>query len=230
MEPFEKIKGILHENGIEVTVKQVPDKIHSLRNYYSAERRKEEAATKKSDPGQDDLYISKWLFFQPLSFLRNNLIPRVTETNLKRPQMETTQNPREGKISRLVLGKLSIQEKNNAVDQVAESIESISNNISTRKENPLSPETSKSKSEDEIFEEMTVKMVSGIPECEEKYLLKLRIQQDLINTRFSISRAKNTQDSMPLTSTNPSISIVHSRSFFLRRQIAVYLQVFEHFQ
>ena len=83
MEPLEKIKGILHENGIEVTVKQVPDKIHSLRNYYSAERRKEEAATKKSDPGQDDLYISKWLFFQPLLFLRNNLIPRVTDLKWK---------------------------------------------------------------------------------------------------------------------------------------------------
>ena len=48
---------------------------------------------------------------------------------------------------------------------------------------------------------MTVKMVSGILECEEKYLMKLRIQQDIINTRFSINRASNTNGSMPLTST-----------------------------
>ena len=57
-----KINGILHENGIKVVVKQITDKIHSIRNYYSAERCKE-AASKKSGPGRDDLYTSKWLFF-----------------------------------------------------------------------------------------------------------------------------------------------------------------------
>ena len=35
---------------------------------------------------------------------------------------------------------------------------------------------------------------------------------------------------MPLTYTNPSISIPHSGSFFLRGQMAASLQVFEHFQ
>ena len=176
-------------------MKQITDKIHSIKNCYSTERHKEEAASKNSGSGRDDLYTSKWLFFQPLSFLRNNLIPRVTETNLKLPQMETMQNPREEKISRSVLGKMSIQEKNNAINRV---VESIAEKISTRNESPLPPETTKSKSEDEIFGEMTVKMVSGIPKCEEKYLLKLRIQQDIINTRFSINRANNTQASMPL--------------------------------
>ena len=103
-------------------------------------------------------------FFQPLSFLRNNLIHRLTETNLKRPQMETMQNLRKGKISRPVLEKMPIQEKNNAINWVAESIESIADKISTRYESPLPLETTKSISEDEIFGEMTVKMVSGIPE------------------------------------------------------------------
>ena len=83
--------------------------------------------------------------------------------------METIQNPREGKISRPVLGKMSIKENNNAINWVAESIESIADKTSTQ-------------NEIEIFGEMTVKMVSGIPECEEKYLLKLRIQQDIILT------------------------------------------------
>ena len=75
--------------------------------------------------------------------------------------METIQNPREGKISHPVLEKMSIQES------------------------PRPPETTKSKSEDEIFGKTFVKMVSGIPECEENYLLKLR--QDIINTCFSIN-------------------------------------------
>lgn len=41
MKLLPKIKDILHEKGIEVIVKQKTDKTHSLRNYYSAERRKE---------------------------------------------------------------------------------------------------------------------------------------------------------------------------------------------
>ena len=43
--------------------------------------------------------------------------------------METMQNPREGKIYRPVLGKMSIQEANNAIIRVAESIESIADKI-----------------------------------------------------------------------------------------------------
>ena len=39
--------------------------------------------------------------------------------------METMQCPREGKISHSVLEKMSIQEKNNAINRVAESLESI---------------------------------------------------------------------------------------------------------
>ena len=76
---------------------------------------------------------------------------------------------------------------------------------------------------------MTVKMVKGILECEGKYLLKLWIQQDVINTHFSINHANNTKGWMPLTSTNPSITIPHNVSFFLQRQMAASLQVFEHF-
>ena len=48
MKSVEKIKGILHENEIEIAIEQITGKICSLRNYYSAERRKEEAASKKS--------------------------------------------------------------------------------------------------------------------------------------------------------------------------------------
>ena len=66
------------------------------------------------------------------SFNTSNLIPWVTETNLKWPQMETMQKLREEKISCPVLGKMLIQEKNNAINQVAESIESIADKISAQ--------------------------------------------------------------------------------------------------
>ena len=54
MKSLDKIRGILHENGIKVTVQQIMDKIHSVRDYYLAERCKEEAASKKTGSGQDD--------------------------------------------------------------------------------------------------------------------------------------------------------------------------------
>ena len=73
---------------------------------------------------------------------------------------------------------------------------------------------------------MNVKIVSGIPGYQEKHLIKLRPQQEIINTRL----ANNTQDRMPLTSTNPSIYIQHYGFPFIRRQMAVSPQAFEHFQ
>ena len=87
--------------------------------------------------------------FQPLLFLSDNLIPpHVTETNLTWSQMETMQSPREGKISLPILGKMSVQEKNIARNRVAESIESIVDEISTQNKSPLPLETSRSKSEE----------------------------------------------------------------------------------
>ena len=120
--------------------------------------------------------------FPPVLFLRINLIPRVTETSLKQSQMETMKSPREGKISLPVLGKMSIKEKNNAINRVAESMESIVDKIATQNKSPFPRETSRSKAEDEIFDKTTVKMV-----CTEKNLLKLGIQQDVTNTRFSVN-------------------------------------------
>ena len=58
-------------------------------------------------------------------------------------------------------------------------MESIVDKIVTQNKIPFPRETSRSKAEDEIFDKMTVKMVIGIPECKEKDLLKLGIQQDV---------------------------------------------------
>ena len=52
------------------------------------------------------------------SFLTNNLISQVTKKNLKQPEMETMQNPREEKISHPVLRKMSIQENYNAINLI----------------------------------------------------------------------------------------------------------------
>ena len=101
--------------------------------------------------------------------------------------METMQSPREGKISLPLLGKMSIKENHNTINRVDESMENIVDKIATQNKSPFPRGTSRSKAEDEIFDEMTVKMVSGIPEYKGKDLLKLGIQQDVRNTRFSVN-------------------------------------------
>ena len=88
LKSIEKIRSTLIEKGIEVTAKQITDKLLSLRNYYSAERRKEEAAARKSGSGRDDLYQSKWQFYRHLVFLKDTFTPRNTESNYKRSNRE----------------------------------------------------------------------------------------------------------------------------------------------
>ena len=66
-------------------------------------------------------------------------------------------------------------------------MESILDKLATQNKSPFPRETSRSKAEDKILDEMMVKMVSGIPECKEKYLLKLGIGQDITNTHFSVN-------------------------------------------
>ena len=43
---------------------------------------------------------------------------------------------------------------------------------------------------------MATKMIAGIPEPEEMYLLKLRIQQDIVKTRYSFNKR---HQGMPLS-------------------------------
>ena len=62
---------------------------------------------------------------------------------------------------------------------------------------PVTTEQEKTeKSEDEIFGGNDNKKIAGIPESEEKYLLKLQIQQDIVKTRYSFNRG---YQGMPLS-------------------------------
>ena len=78
---------------------------------------------------------------QPLLFLSENLIP-----------------PHVLEISLPVLGKMSVQEKNITINRVAESMESIVDKIATQNKSPLPLETSRSKSEYEIFGKIILKI------------------------------------------------------------------------
>ena len=77
-----------------------------------------------------------------------------------------------------------------AISRVADSVADMAQTICQKRDvAPVTREQEKiEKSEDEISGEMIKKMIAGIPGSEEKYLLKLRIQQDIVKTRYSFNK------------------------------------------
>ena len=59
--------------------------------------------------------------------------------------------------------------------------------ISTKTESPL-PAPVLPKLDDEVFREILAKMFAAVEDSEEKYLLKMRIQQDIAQTRYATRR------------------------------------------
>ena len=75
------IEGLKEENFDEVNAKQLQEKLTKLRNYYSAEHRKEENS-KVSGSGTDSLYVSSWRFYESLHYLKVTLTPPETVSNI----------------------------------------------------------------------------------------------------------------------------------------------------
>ena len=206
LKSIEKIRNNLAEKGIEVTTKQIADKFLFLRNYYSARRRKEEAAARKSGSGRDDLYQFKWQFYRYLGFLKDTFTPRNTESNFKRSNRESS-NSLDNNTS-LVFGKKSGQDPAHARNRVVESMESIVGLFKTRESSASTLQHPKS--EDEIFGEMVIKMIAKITVSEERYLLKLRIQQDIVQMLYSLGRGRPT---VPFTPQGMNIAAARNSAF-----------------
>ena len=166
-----KNKKYPSRKDIEVTAKQITNKLLSLRTYYSAERRKEEAAARKSGSKRDDLYQCKWQFYRHLAFLEDTFTPWTTKTNLKISNQEPSKN--HNNTTGLVPGKKSPQDSSHAVNRVAGSIESIVGQLTTRESSASTLQHPKSK--DGIFGEMGIKIIAKILDPEVKYFLKLQI-------------------------------------------------------
>ena len=57
-------------------------KINSLRTYFSSELAKESTTSGKRGSGKDEVFKSKWPYFQSLEFLRDSVTPRKTTSSL----------------------------------------------------------------------------------------------------------------------------------------------------
>ena len=80
---MERIQLQFQESGIEITIKDISTKMHSLRVYYSATRNKLEAS-KVSGTCSSQVYKVKWVYYQNLHFLKDFLQPKDTASNLTR--------------------------------------------------------------------------------------------------------------------------------------------------
>ena len=118
-----KLQGKLEEMGVTVTVPQITKKMLSLKNHYAAEKRKTEASMKTSGASRDDVYVTKWQFYQSLSFLHDNFVPRDTESNLKRTSLfnaeQLSTQPRSSKKS------FPSTSTSTPIDRVADSMENM---------------------------------------------------------------------------------------------------------
>lgn len=64
-----------------LTSEELLKKMSALRTYYGKEIGKERSS-RTSGKGTKDVYVSKWHFFTSLHFLRDNITPRKTSSNM----------------------------------------------------------------------------------------------------------------------------------------------------
>ena len=113
--------------------------------------------------------------------MKDTFAHRNSDINLKWSNWEPSNNFDNN--TDLVFGKKSAQDPEDTINRVAESMESIVDQLMTCK---ISASTLQHpKSEDEIFGEMIIELIAKIPESGEKYLLKLRVQQDNVQILYS---------------------------------------------
>ena len=86
---------------------------------------------------------------------------------------------------------MEVSKSNSEISRVASSIENIADVFSVKK-CAANDDTKMVHTEDDIFCKMIVKMLSKIPNSEEKYMFQLHIQQDIIQTIFRYRNSKNT--------------------------------------
>ena len=159
-------------------------KITRLRNYYGGENNKVEKS-KTSGGDLESVYVPTWKFFDRLNFLKDNLVVRATKTNLKLPHESTqslynTNNPPSAK---------SLKKMENAGKSTAEDVMKTATQVLQK----LSSRYDATKSRENItdgdrnFVEMLYGMLKSIPDGVHKDMLKLELQQKIIQTKYNSS-------------------------------------------
>ena len=187
---LEKVKNELDDLGIAATEKEITEKMTALRTYYGAETRKS-----KSGDGADDVYISKWKFYKSLSFLKDSIIPRQTQSNLDSTDMLFSPSfPPSDKTKRKMASKSS-ETAHILLEKTLDRLDNLNNNKENKVDNSRIEKT-----EDDILCELLLKMLQSIPEGPEKAMFRLELQQKVIMFKY------NSHTSTSSTGTNPGFT------------------------
>ena len=186
------IRKSLEGEGISVSNKHIQEKMINLRNYYAAERRKNEAS-KKSGLATDSVYVSRWKFYNPLEFLQDNFISRRTASKLTPPNelqpflnapvpedtspSYNVDNRPSPKVARKSSNPRKIIEEN-----ILAFAPQMPNSINSKCENE------DSHLEDKCFTDLIFQMLKELPDSREKSMAKIDFQQKLLQLRYNTQR------------------------------------------
>ena len=192
-----KMKQQLAEQQIYFECPEILEKMTNLRNYYSAQKRLE-TSSEKNGAAAAEVFVSKWKFFSQLDFLANNLIPRNTSSKVS---SSISANSSENSTY-TVDSDFNERLPNNAeVLHVRASKEVMGKTMQTLDQIQLQKSASSeppAKSEDDLFCELLGKILNNIPECPEKDIAKIEIQQKLISLKHSVTSRHITESNQSL--------------------------------
>lgn len=81
LQAVEEIRDELASDGMNFTFKQVNDKMTNLRTYYGSQKRMIDASRRQDSTNSNDVFVSRWKYFESLSFLSNTIISRSSVTS-----------------------------------------------------------------------------------------------------------------------------------------------------
>ncbi len=187
---------------------EVQKKLNALRTYYVAEKNKTKK-TKVSGAETADLYRSEWQFFESLSFLSDNVVPKATSSNAGKRRPPGSDD--EGNKFAYSFGggpspksAKQVVEANSRTNSLIES----TINILERPRANSRPEQSP-KSADKIFTEMLCSMLETILDGQSKDFLKMEFQRHVYETKYMVTQRslpQNYQGNSMHQSTRPSFS------------------------
>ena len=173
------------------TRSQIQLKITRLRNYYGGENNKVEKS-KTSGGSLESVYSPSWKFFDALEFLRDNLVARPSKSNLDRNNDTAPNNDNSVyNVNNPPSTKSMRKMAKSTTEHVMKTATEVLQNISSRYDAHLNE--NKTVDEDRNLVEMIYTMLKSIPEGMPKAMLRLELQQKIIQLKYSYQVPNTTQ-------------------------------------
>lgn len=180
----------LNNEGLNYTFKQVQEKMSNLRTYYGSQRRLVEI---NKDRNSNDKFVSKWKYFNELSFLYDHVTPRYSDesssSSIAKNQAHAKEQSRKSPKPQRICEPEYPRESPYSIE-VNDTFQKGYNSVESVLPVPVSVQSHRSsvyQTQDEIFGTLITRMISDIPDCQEKALLKLELQHKIVTFQYNVS-------------------------------------------